>query len=115
MDVHTVTRIISVITTESFISSIPEMKVPKNILTVPEIIGPESEERKFSISSAFLLELLIRLLIHNRDRIMLLWKPASEHIKSILMPSSPSTLINCAATGIIRLMMRLVHETAIFI
>jgi hypothetical protein len=115
MDVDTVTRIISVIVNESFISSVPEMKVSNNNLTGPGIIGAESQEIKFSISSAFLLELLIRLLIHNRDRIMLLWKPVSEHIKLIFMPSSPSNLIGSAATGLIRLMMRLVHETAILL
>lgn len=77
-------------------------------------VNTDKEIRNFSSSSAFLMDMIIRILIHNRDRIMLLWDSVSLHINYVFAPATPPVLIDRVATGLFRLMMRLVHSAVLY-
>jgi hypothetical protein len=64
----------------------------------------------FSESSVFLLEILFRILLRNRDRLKELWPLVVLHLETIISPCSHPILIERASTNILRLLLRLTHK-----
>ncbi|KAI8905997.1 hypothetical protein EDD86DRAFT_248931 [Gorgonomyces haynaldii] len=68
---------------------------------------------RFSMQSVFLLETIFRILIHNRDRIQTLWPLVQEHLSLLFEGDVPFQLIERCVSGILRLMIRLIHSNDI--
>ncbi|KAJ3194456.1 GDP/GTP exchange factor for ARF [Irineochytrium annulatum] len=67
---------------------------------------------KFSPSAIFLLELLVRIAMQNRDRMGVVWPLALQHISGILTDpvGKPPAVLDRAVIGLLRLIIRLVHQ-----
>ncbi|KAJ3000135.1 GDP/GTP exchange factor for ARF [Globomyces sp. JEL0801] len=70
---------------------------------------PSDNTTNYSQSSVFLLELLFRILLRNRDRLKKFWPLLCNHLTNIIRASSPTVLIERAVTNILRLLLRLTH------
>ncbi|KAJ3113573.1 GDP/GTP exchange factor for ARF [Phlyctochytrium bullatum] len=70
---------------------------------------------KFSPAAVFYLELLIRIALQNRDRMAVVWPLALEYIKNVLNDplSKPAPLLDRAVVGLMRLIIRLVHQVKV--
>lgn len=65
--------------------------------------SPDDED-----TAVFCLELLIKITVNNRDRIMLLWQGVYEHISSIVQSTvMPCALVEKAVFGLLRICQRL--------
>ncbi|XP_019087506.1 PREDICTED: ARF guanine-nucleotide exchange factor GNL1-like [Camelina sativa] len=68
------------------------------------IKAPEKDEA----SAVFCLELLIAVTLNNRDRILLIWQTAYEHISGIVQSTStPCALVEKAVFGVLKICQRL--------
>ncbi|XP_078492936.1 Golgi-specific brefeldin A-resistance guanine nucleotide exchange factor 1 [Ciona intestinalis] len=72
----------------------------------------ESMGTNYSEDSAiFFLELLLRVVLQNRDRIMSLWQMVRDHLyTSIVMATDYSLLLERAVVGLMRMAIRLLHR-----
>uniref|UniRef100_H2ZA15 SEC7 domain-containing protein n=1 Tax=Ciona savignyi TaxID=51511 RepID=H2ZA15_CIOSA len=62
-------------------------------------------------SAIFFLELLLRVVLQNRDRIMSLWQMVRDHLYScIVMATEYSLLLERAVVGLMRMAIRLLHR-----
>lgn len=69
-------------------------------------VSPTSEQ-----SQVFCLELLIRVLLFNRDRVGLLWPLVREHLVDILMVAKePCFFVERVIIGLLRLALRLIRR-----
>lgn len=65
---------------------------------------------EFTSSSVFIIEVLIRILVHNRDRIDCLWGLVWPHFLDIFTRDDVnSSLLVVAMSGIMRLILRVIH------
>ncbi|KAJ8449354.1 hypothetical protein Cgig2_002486 [Carnegiea gigantea] len=65
--------------------------------------SPEDED-----TAVFCLELLIAIMLHNRDRIVLLWQDVYEHIANIVQSTvMPCALVEKGVFGLLRICQRL--------
>ena len=77
--------------------------------------SPETHESMgtaFSEDSAvFYLEILFRVIVQNRDRILSFWSSVKQHLVDIISTSREySVLLERAVTGLLRLAVRLLHR-----
>jgi hypothetical protein len=105
MDEKTVCRVVKAFIEESFVPIAKKSALKADGLQEIVEIGP----RKFSAGSVFQMEMLIRILTHNRDRIGMLWRIVESHIELIFTVGNPNSLIDRTAVGLMRIMSRLVH------
>jgi hypothetical protein len=68
-----------------------------------------TNDSEFSQSSVFLLELMFRTLLKNKDRLKILWPTLNLHLQKIIKPQTPVVLIERASTNVLRLLLRLSH------
>ncbi|XP_076818522.1 Golgi-specific brefeldin A-resistance guanine nucleotide exchange factor 1-like isoform X2 [Clavelina lepadiformis] len=77
--------------------------------------GPHTHEQMgttYSEDSAiFFLELLLRVILQNRDRILSLWQMVRDHLYTIVvMATDYSLLLERAVVGLLRMAIRLLHR-----
>nr|CAB3248501.1 golgi-specific brefeldin A-resistance guanine nucleotide exchange factor 1 [Phallusia mammillata] len=77
--------------------------------------GPHIHESLGTIynedSSIFFLELLLRVVLQNRDRILSLWQMVRDHLYTlIVMATDYSLLLERAVVGLLRMAIRLLHR-----
>ncbi|KAJ3016867.1 GDP/GTP exchange factor for ARF [Thoreauomyces humboldtii] len=67
---------------------------------------------KFDVAAVFLLELLVAINIHNRDRISVTWPRTLQHITTILQTSAAQNivLIERAVVSLLQLILRVGHK-----
>lgn len=79
----------------------------KNPLKVHESMGTQFAED----SAVFYLEMLFRIVVQNRDRILSFWSSVKQHLIDIISTSTTySRLLERAVTGLLRLGVRLLHR-----
>ena len=62
-------------------------------------------------SAVFYLEMLFRIVVQNRDRILSFWSSVKQHLIDIISTSTTySRLLERAVTGLLRLGVRLLHR-----
>ncbi|EDV25608.1 uncharacterized protein TRIADDRAFT_24514 [Trichoplax adhaerens] len=61
-------------------------------------------------AAVFFLELLIKVVIQNRDRIQSIWKGVREHLTNLILSSQYNFLTERAVVGMLRLGMRLLRR-----
>nr|XP_039272742.1 Golgi-specific brefeldin A-resistance guanine nucleotide exchange factor 1-like isoform X2 [Styela clava] len=77
--------------------------------------GPDTHESMGTVysedSAIFFLELLLRVVLQNRDRVLSIWQPVRDHLYTIVVTSSEyNLLLERAVVGLIRLAIRLLHR-----
>ncbi|KAJ3373469.1 GDP/GTP exchange factor for ARF [Kappamyces sp. JEL0680] len=75
---------------------------------------PDGESRSgsanaFSQASVFLLEMMFKIVLRNRDRLGFIWSPVASHLKAIISANTPVILLERACTNVLRLLLRLTH------
>ncbi|ODN01253.1 Golgi-specific brefeldin A-resistance guanine nucleotide exchange factor 1 [Orchesella cincta] len=85
----------------------------KNLIYTSPV--PESSRRKDydEDSVVFVLEVLIKISIQNRDRVMVFWDPLREHLFSMIYASASCDmpyLLERATVGLLRLALRLMRK-----
>ncbi|XP_020603212.1 Golgi-specific brefeldin A-resistance guanine nucleotide exchange factor 1-like [Orbicella faveolata] len=62
-------------------------------------------------AAVFFLELLIRVVLQNRDRVSALWGTVRDHLSNILVNASQhSSIVERSVVGLLRLAIRLLHK-----
>lgn len=62
-------------------------------------------------SAVFFLELLIRVVLQNRDRVSALWGTIRDHLSNILVNATQhSSIVERSVVGLLRLAIRLLHK-----
>lgn len=74
--------------------------------TAHDALGTHYEED----TAVFFLELLIKVVIQNRDRIQLIWKGVREHLTNLVLSGQHNFLTERAVVGMLRLAMRLLRR-----
>ncbi|XP_035213232.1 Golgi-specific brefeldin A-resistance guanine nucleotide exchange factor 1-like isoform X2 [Stegodyphus dumicola] len=75
----------------------------------PSSIGGSYDED----STVFLMELLIKIVLLNRDRVMSIWRIIRDHLLNLIMASAASDhkyLLERAVVGILRIAIRLIRK-----
>ena len=69
----------------------------------------DEKSASFSLSSVFLLEIIFKIALRNRDRLQSIWPSIALHLKNVVAIDSPATLLERASTNVLRLLLRLTH------
>ncbi|XP_013395195.1 Golgi-specific brefeldin A-resistance guanine nucleotide exchange factor 1 isoform X4 [Lingula anatina] len=79
-----------------------------NALENPESIGLHCDD---DVQHVFYLELLIKVVLQNRDRVAPIWQAVREHFYSLIVNASAHTfLVERAVVGLLRLAIRLLRR-----
>eukprot|EP00250_Pteridium_aquilinum_P019517 c24462_g1_i2 orf=823-4416(-) len=101
-------RIDSIISESKFLQAESLLQLTKALISVAgrsQKVGSPFEDEGAAV---FCLDLLIAVVLHNRDRILLLWHGVYEHIASIIQTAAlPCLLVEKAVFGLLRICQRL--------
>lgn len=101
-------RIDSIITESTFLQVESLLQLAKALVTVAGRSQTAGSSFEDEATAVFCLDLLIAIVLHNRDRILLLWHSVYEHIATIVQTAAlPSPLVEKAVFGLLRICQRL--------
>ena len=76
--------------------------------------GSQCEEEAAGLAAVFYLELLIKVILQNRDRISPFWQSIRDHLYSLIVNANENTfLVERAVVGLLRLAIRLLRREEI--
>lgn len=79
-----------------------------------ELDSDHCEEDSAALTAVFYLELLIRVVLQNRDRITPFWQSIRDHLYSLIVNAAePTFLVERAMVGLLRLAIRLLRREEI--
>lgn len=101
-------RIDSIISESKFLQAESLLQLAKALILVAgrsQKVGSSFEDEATAV---FCLDLLIAVVLHNRDRILLLWHGVYEHMSNIVQTAAlPCLLVEKAVFGLLRICQRL--------
>lgn len=101
-------RIDEIFSDSKFLESESLMELCKALIWAAGVPGRASSAMEEEDTALFCLQLLIRVTLRNRDRILLLWPTVYEHLKAIVTSArAPSPLVERAITDLLRICQRL--------
>ncbi|MCO5614571.1 hypothetical protein L7F22_068854 [Adiantum nelumboides] len=101
-------RIDSIITESKFLQVESLLQLAKALVSVADRSQKVGSSFEDEATAVFCLDLLIAVVLHNRDRILLLWHGIYEHIANIVQTAVlPSPLVEKAVFGLLRICQRL--------
>ncbi|MCO5591999.1 hypothetical protein L7F22_045992 [Adiantum nelumboides] len=101
-------RIDSIITESKFLQVESLLQLAKALVSVADRSQKVGSSFEDEATAVFCLDLLIAVVLHNRDRILLLWHGIYEHIANIVQTAAlPSPLVEKAVFGLLRICQRL--------
>ncbi|KAI9005729.1 hypothetical protein DFJ74DRAFT_691912 [Hyaloraphidium curvatum] len=82
----------------------PPMPLPESNTASPSV--------KYNAAAAFFLDIMVNVVIQNRDRVKTLWPIVFDHINTILTNSAayPPLLVERAVVSLLRLSIRVAHK-----
>lgn len=106
MQESSVVKLLNALIEASFIPQLPESSIDKNGVDNKEA---SSSSSVFTLQSVFLLEIMFKIVLRNRDRLSNIWTPVAAHLNNVMVESTPVVLLERATTNVLRLLLRLTH------